>query len=223
MSAFVRPISTQEAVLAELRRRIGTGELRPGQKILPEQIGEELGVSRVPVREALKILEGEGQVTYEPRRGSFVAELSLEDLRELYRLRELLEAEAIRSAVERLDEEMLARIAEALDEVDAAREAEDMAAYAEANRRFHLDLYKAAERPLLLRMIRQLWDASDAYRALFANTEEQRAAAADDHRAILAALRRRDAEATIAAQDRHRERALEVLARILGERATAVT
>jgi DNA-binding GntR family transcriptional regulator len=220
MSDFARPASTQQAVLAELRRRIGSGELRPGEKVLPERLAPELGVSRVPIREALKILEGEGQIVYEPHRGCFVAELSLDDVRELYRMRALLEAEAIAAAVPLLDEAALDRIASHLADADAASAAGDLGRYAQANRRFHLELMAVANRPLLTRTIGQLWDASDAYRALFANREEHRAAAAADHRAILTALGRRDAAAAIAAQDVHRERALRALAAVLGEPLT---
>jgi DNA-binding GntR family transcriptional regulator len=216
MTGFVRPQSTQEAVLAELRRRIGAGELRPGEQVRAEVVGAELGVSRVPVREALRILEGEGQVVYEPHRGSFVADLSLDDLRELYRMRELLEEEAVRAALP-LDEPTLERLADHVADADGASARGDLSGYAAANRRFHLELYAASGRPLLARTIRQLWDASDAYRALYANRGAHRAAAAEHHRTILAALASDDADAVVAAQDRHREHALAALTEILAE------
>ena len=215
MSVFLRPPSAQEAVLSELRRRIAAGELRPGAKLVADQIGLELGVSRVPVREALKVLEGEGQVVTEPHRGYFMAELSLEDLREIYRMRELLEGEALRSAVERIDDEGLAEVEAILDETDAAGERGELAEYAAANRRFHFAVYSASGRAPLVRTIGQLWDASEAYRALFANREEHRAAAGRDHRAILRALRARDANESIRAHDAHRERACVALERLL--------
>jgi DNA-binding GntR family transcriptional regulator len=83
----VRPPTTQEAVLAELRRMIARGEIRPGAQIVQDALADELGVSRVPLREALKMLEGEGLVTYRPHHGYFVTELSLADLLEVYRIR----------------------------------------------------------------------------------------------------------------------------------------
>ena len=215
VSVFLRPPSAQEAVLGELRRRIAAGELRPGEKLVADQIGLELGVSRVPVREAIKVLEGEGQVVTEPHRGYFMAELSLDDLREIYRMRELLEAEALRSAVERIDDAGLGEVEGLLDETDAANERGELAEYAAANRRFHFAVYSASGRAPLVRTIGQLWDASEAYRALFANSEDHRAAAARDHRAILEALRARDAAASIRAHDAHRERACIALEKLL--------
>jgi DNA-binding GntR family transcriptional regulator len=202
-------------VLTELRGRISDGSCRPGSKLVAEQIGAELGVSRVPVREALKVLEGEGQVVYEPHRGYYVAELSWADLEELYRLRELLEEEAIRASVPRLSSAALDRIADDVADADRASAAGELSAYAQANRRFHLDLFAASERPLLLRTIRQLWDASDAYRAIYANDRAHRDAAAAAHRRILSALVVGDVERAVEAQAAHRAHALEALRGVL--------
>lgn len=211
-STFARPPSTQEAVLSEMRRRLGTGSLRPGAKLSPDRLARELGVSRVPIREALMTLEGEGQVVYRPRRGFFVVELSLPDLRDIYRMRELLETEAISLAVPRIDAAALERAGAALADADSASARGDLVGYAAANRRFHFEIFSACERRLLIRTIRQLWDATDAYRALYANEERQRARAAEQHREILDGLRRQQSAAVIAAQDRHRADALDALA-----------
>jgi len=160
-------------------------------------------------------LEGEGQVRYRPRRGFFVAEFSLPDLRDVYRMRELLETEAASLALERLGPASLEAIEAALVDADRASARGDLVTYAEANRRFHLDLFAASKRRLLVRTIRQLWDATDAYRAFYANDERHRRRAAAQHRAILDGLRRGDVAAVIAAQDGHRADALEALAAIL--------
>ena len=107
---FRRPPTAQEAVLAELRRLITAGLLRPGQQIVQDALAVQFGVSRVPLREALKILEGEGQVTYVAHRGYFVTELSLSDLIEVYRIREILEAEAVSIAVPQMTAEDIHRL-----------------------------------------------------------------------------------------------------------------
>ncbi|GAB3908900.1 hypothetical protein GCM10029964_109490 [Kibdelosporangium lantanae] len=94
-----RPPTAQEFVLDELRRLILTGEMAAGAPIRQDALAERFGVSRVPLREALRTLEGEGQVTYRPHHGYQVANLSMADLLEVYRIRELLETEATRLAV----------------------------------------------------------------------------------------------------------------------------
>ncbi len=164
---FRRPPTAQEAVLAELRRTIVTGELKPGEQILQDALAERFGVSRVPLREALKILEGEGQVTYQPHRGYFVTELDVDDLREVYRIRDLLESEAARIAVPLLTDTDLDRLEAAADDVDRADQSGDLVAMTAANRVFHFTLLEAAKMPRLVRLSRVLWDATDAYRSFY--------------------------------------------------------
>lgn len=203
--AFVRPPTAQEAVLTELRRLLVTGELAPGAPVRQESLAERLGVSRVPLREALKVLEGEGQVVYLPRRGYVVAELSVEDLLEVYRLRELLEAEAIRAAVPRLDHELLEAIAGAAREVDRAGRSGDLVEMTASNRRFHFLLFDAAAMPRLSRTLRQLWDATDVYRAVYFGAPANRSRVAHEHADLLAAARDGDAERAVAVQAAHRD------------------
>jgi DNA-binding GntR family transcriptional regulator len=203
--AFVRPPTAQEAVLAELRRLLVTGDLAPGSPVRQEALAERLGVSRVPLREALKVLEGEGQVVYLPRRGYVVAELSVDDLLEVYRLRELLEAEAIRAAVPRLDEVVLEAIAAAAREVDRAGRSGDLVEMTASNRRFHFLLFDAAGMPRLSRTLRQLWDATDVYRAVYFGSPANRSRVAHEHADLLAAARDGDEERAVAVQAAHRD------------------
>lgn len=222
-SAFTRPPSAQAAVLAELRRRISEGELRPGARVVAETVAKQLGVSRVPVREALQTLAGEGQVAYEPHRGYFIAELDAGDLRELYRMREMLEEEAVRAAVARFGEADLERLDEAMAALEEANAAGDVAAHVLANRHFHFTIYEASGMPLLVRYVRMLWDASDAYRSLYYNRRANRDAVAADHAAIRAALADRDTEAAVELLAAHRRRALEALLPLLGEHGSSAT
>jgi len=216
---FERPRTTQELVLDELRRRILVGEFRPGQPIRPDQVAGELHVSRVPVREALKILEGEGQVRYRAHYGYVLAELRRADLLEIYRIRELLEDEAARAAVPRLRDADLVTMAEACAEMEAFGAA-DVAAMAVANRRFHLTLLAASDMPHLLHHINLLWNASDHYRSVYYLEEAHRIEVHDDHRRILAAADARDVEALLALLDAHRDRAIAGLAPALDEGAS---
>jgi DNA-binding GntR family transcriptional regulator len=207
-AAFRRPPTAQEAVLAALRAAIASGELRPGDQVRQDALAGRFGVSRVPLREALKILEGEGAVTYQPHRGYFVAELSVDDLTEVYRIRELLEEEAVRAAVPRLTDEDVERLADLVDDCERAGRDGDVTAMTTANRRLHFALYEAADRPRLVRLVRILWDATDVYRSLYYSDAESRTRVEDEHRAMLAAVRRRDADAAVRLLADHRDHAV---------------
>ncbi len=202
---FVRPPTAQEAVLTELRRLLVTGELAPGFPVRQEAVAELLGVSRVPVREALKVLEGEGHVKYAAHRGYVVSELSVEDLVEVYRLRELLEAEAIRVAVPQLTDADVEAIAAAARQVDAAGRTGDLAGMTASNRDFHFQLFDAAGMPRLSRTLRQLWDATDVYRSVYFAGAGNRRHVKNEHAALVDALRAHDVRQSIALQKAHRD------------------
>lgn len=207
--------TAQQHALDWLRRLIVAQELRPGQRVNQEHLAERIGLSVAPVREALRVLEQEGQVTYLPRRGYFVTELRIQDLREIYELRRILEERAIRAALPVLDDEALARIRQAAADCADAVDSRDVAAELAANRRFHFAMLEASSQPHTLRIIRLLWDSTDAYRALYYNFPEERRAAIDAHDRILDAIVSRDADRLVGELDEHRQRALDVLASIL--------
>jgi DNA-binding GntR family transcriptional regulator len=209
------PGTAAQHALEELRRAIVAGELRPGQRVGQEEIAERLGVSLAPVREALAALEQEGQLTYRPRRGYFVTELRLEDLREIYELRALLEERAARRAAPLLDADALERIELAAREVVEAAAAGEVAAELAANRRFHFALLEAPGQTHALRLIRLLWDSTETYRALYYNSPRERKEAVRAHERIVAALRAGDADRLVAELDAHRQRALDRLGEIL--------
>ena len=209
------PSTTAQHALDALRRAIVAGELRPGARVGQDEFAQQLGVSIAPVREALRILEQEGQVTYLPRRGYFVTALEIADLEEIYGLRAVLEGRAARDALASLDEPELERIALAARDFVNAVDGGDVAAELEANRRFHLAILDSPDHPHTMRVIRQLWDSTEAYRALYYNLEDERRSAVVAHDRILAALRERDAERLVTELAAHRERALTVLRQVL--------
>lgn len=216
MKAAVRgPDTTQQHAVEWLRRAIVAGELCPGERVPQDEVATRIGVSVVPLREALRVLEGEGQLTYRPRRGYFVTELRIADLEEIYALRQLLEERAARHALDQVDEEGLDRIVRAAADCADVAGGDDVARTLDANRRFHFALFDAPGQPHLLKLIRTLWDATEAYRALYYNTPEDRAAAVHAHDRIVDAVRARDAERLVAELDAHRAQALAALAAIL--------
>jgi DNA-binding GntR family transcriptional regulator len=215
------PSTAQQHAVDSLRWLIVSGALRPRERVNQEAIAEEIGLSIAPLREALRVLEQEGQVTYLPRRGYFVTELDFADLEEIYHLRQILEEQVARIALPRLDDEALDRIIEAGRACASAAEHGDVAAELAANRQFHLAILEPSGRPHHLRLIRLLWDSTEAYRAMYYNLPEERRASLEAHDRIVAALRARDADRLVAELDDHRERALRVLAAILDARASS--
>ncbi|WEV78860.1 GntR family transcriptional regulator [Janibacter cremeus] len=203
-----RPPTAQAFVLEQMRQAIVAGDLMPGQALRQDALAKRFGVSRVPLREALSTLESEGQVVYEPHRGYKVARLSMDDLLEVYRIRELLEAEAARLAVERADDKVVEEMRQAAAQVNAAGEAGDLLTMTEANRRFHFVMVKAAQMPRLERLIQVLWDATDTYRFVYYGTPANRAVVRDEHELIIDAFVRRDAESLIDMLDLHRQHAI---------------
>ncbi|MFJ4633876.1 GntR family transcriptional regulator [Streptomyces sp. NPDC088847] len=162
--------------LAELRDAIVRGDLAPGAPIRQTTAAQELGLSVIPVREALKTLAGEGIVQYVPQRGYTVTELTAESVDGIFRIRELLETEAETSASVRLRAEDVAAMRSALEAQRAAVAAADAQGTIVSNRQFHFALLDRCDNEWLLKFIQQLWEALEPHRALV----YRRAAAAGD-------------------------------------------
>ena len=219
-AAFGWPLTARQVVLREIRQEIMTRRLKPGARIGQDEIAERLNVSRVPIREALTVLESEGQVTYRPHRGYTVAELSLEELEEIYLMRRLLETEALGRALNNIDEDFVAHLEGLIRGMDQLSEEDDLLGFTEANREFHLALFERAKLPRLFRMIEVLWQTSDAYRSVFFNDPNSRHRVQQEHHAIVAACRAEDAVALIIIMDEHRSNAIADLTVLLGESQT---
>lgn len=205
--AYNRPSTAQQAVLSAIRQAIMTRELKPGQWIRQIDIASQLGVSSVPVREALSTLAAEGQVVYERHRGYKVVELSSGQLEEIYLARRLLENEATGRAVPKVDVKLARLLHDSVAQMEHAAAIDDILKYAEANRSFHFLLFEQAGLPRILNMIKVLWQNSEAYRSLIAVPTWYQWAQ-EDHRKILEACKARDVAGVIAAQDEHRQKAL---------------
>jgi DNA-binding GntR family transcriptional regulator len=204
----LRVPTAQDRAAALLRAAILDGELLPGQRVNQEQWAARIGVSMIPVREALRALAGEGLVTYRPRRGYAVTELNLADLEEVYRLRSLLETDALLRGVPRATRDDLVALEREADACAAAADAGDVAGQLAANRRFHDRLHALAGSRQLCRLIDLLWDSTEAYRALYYVLPGEAAEADRAHRAILAAVAAGDARRVVQLQNAHRDRAL---------------
>lgn len=204
---FERPPTAQLAVLTELRRRIVHGEIAPGQPIRQETLAAELGVSRLPVREALMVLEAEQLVSYEQHRGYVATGLDPDDLVQIYRLRELLEAEAIIAALPNLTEQDLNVMRGAVERMEQMSESETKE-FLDQNRLFHFTLFQASRNARLVALLRQLWDSCDRYRVLYVAVRDARGKLHSEHREILNAAAARDTGLMLKLADEHRSAGL---------------
>jgi DNA-binding GntR family transcriptional regulator len=208
------PRTAEEVAITELRQAIVRGDLPPGAMIKQEETARELGLSVIPVREALKTLAGEGIITYRPQRGYTVAELHAESLEGIYRVRELLEGEAEQVGAHRIGPSGIAAMRAAIDGQRRAVEERDAVGVITSNRSFHFALFELCGNPLLLRYVRQTWDSLDPHRAL----SYRRAVERDDtsrheqidseHVAIVDALQAEDPESAVRLLAEHRMRGL---------------
>jgi DNA-binding GntR family transcriptional regulator len=205
---------TAEAIAASaLRSAIVRGDLRPGVKIRQEATAAELGISLIPLREALKTLAGEGAVTYLPQRGYFVTELPDEAIRDVYRVRALIEPAAERISLTLLDEHDTAAMRAALRDQERAVAERDAVEMIAANRRFHFAIFDRCDNAWLLKFVTQLWDALDPYRVLsyrrmWLDTDEELVPneILAEHQRIVTAIEKGRHDRALALLDKHRSR-----------------
>jgi DNA-binding GntR family transcriptional regulator len=210
-----RPIArrTVAAEAAEiLRQRILTGDLKSGQPIRQEQIAQELGVSRIPLREALKQLEAEGFVTIEPHKGAVVSTLSLAEVEELFELRIHLESWLLRDAIPRMREADFAQFDAIIDE---SRMPDNVAHWGDVNWRLHEAMYRPAGKPISLRFLKRIHDNLDRYLRLQITLTQDWDRAHGDHQQLIELCRARDVETAVAVLERHIRNTARALAEAL--------
>ncbi len=199
MSKALSPIEDNRRTLAaqvaeRIRQAILDRKLAPGSRINQPQLAEDLNVSLVPVREALKALEAEGLVTITPRRGAFVTEISVDDLDELYFARLLIEGEAIALAIPQLTDDDFAALRRLIDAMKAATDSGDIHAFMQHNRQFHMSIYRVMGNRHLLQIIESLWERSELYRYRYMFVLRHADVIHQEHEAILEACLARDPE-----------------------------
>jgi DNA-binding GntR family transcriptional regulator len=189
--------------LEVLRERILRGEYTEGEQLRQDAVAESLGVSRIPVREALRQLESEGLVTFNPHYGAVVSSLSLAEIEELSQLRALLEGELIRQAIPNLTADDLDRADGILEAYEAAFEDNDISEWGSLNWLFHSALLGVANRPLTMNVLTTLHNQSDRYMRMQLALTHGEDTAVGEHRAIAAAARAGDADLAAALLHEH--------------------
>ncbi len=187
-----RPL--RELVFETVREAIITGQLPPGERIMETQLAEELGVSRTPVREAIRKLELEGLVAIIPRRGAYVAGLSLKDIIEVFEIRGALEGLAAALAAERITDEELDKLERHLVKSAELIGRADLEGMVEIDTGFHLLLYEASRNKRLANIISNLREQIHRFRQTSLSYPGRMKDALEEHRKIVEAISARNPE-----------------------------
>lgn len=192
--------TTVTLVADELRRRIMSGALPEGQQLRQEALAAELGVSRIPIREALRQLEAEGFVAIASHRGAVVSKLSLDEIIELFELRIRLETWLLELAIPQMSEDDLNAAEAALETMISNRKIEN---WGQLNWDFHAVLYAPAARPATLRILRRINENTDRYIRLQISLTSGQLKAHYEHKELLQLCRARNVARAVAALEQH--------------------
>ncbi len=178
-------------IAAELRHAILAGEYEPGARIRQEDLADRHGASRLPVREALRMLEAEGLVTLVANTGAWVSRLSLAECDEMYRIRERIEPLLLRYNIPLLTETDIERLAELAEAMEASADVEEFLAL---DREFHLSCYARADTSVLGDIVLRLWNSTQHYRRAFTRLfrSEGDRSVDHEHHLLVSAIRRDD-------------------------------
>ncbi len=192
----------RDVVFNTLRKAILKGELQPGERLMEIQLAQRLGVSRTPVREAMRKLELEGLVVMIPRKGAVVADITAQDMVDVLEVRAVLEELAIRRACDHITDEQLQEMKKIAADFKRSLEEEDLLVCVEVDMAFHEVIYNAAENKRLLQLLLNLREQMYRYRLEYMKDKKMHQLLVDEHDTIRTALKNRDADkAAVAIRD----------------------
>lgn len=194
----------RDEVFNTLRQRILKGDLKPGERLMEIHLADQLGVSRTPIREAIRMLELEGLVKMIPRKGAQVAKISKEDLQDVLEVRKALDTLAVKLACERITDEEIERLKEAEVVFEKSLNSGDFTQMAEADVAFHDVIHAASKNKRLKSMISNL--AERIYRYRFEYIKQQSDGGKTltiEHRRIISSIEARDKELAVKEIEAH--------------------
>ncbi|MHC1749491.1 MAG: GntR family transcriptional regulator [Cellulosilyticaceae bacterium] len=179
----------RDIVFQTLRKAILTGELEPGARLMETQLGEKLGVSRTPIREAIRKLELEGLVIMVPRKGAQVAQFTEKDIEDVLEVRAALEALAARLACKKMDDRAFLRLQLVIAEYEYAAKENDIEVMIQKDVEFHETIFNATENEKLIQLFNNLREQVHRYRIAYLKNIEDSEAVRVEHIELLEALK----------------------------------
>jgi DNA-binding GntR family transcriptional regulator len=184
----------RDIVFDAIKEAILTGRLKPGERLMEVQLAEEMGVSRTPVREAIRKLELEGLVVMVPRKGAYVSGLTLKDVAEVFEIRSSLEGLAATLAAERITEDEIKSLDKILSDITQASEKGDTETVIKKDMEFHQVLFSASRNQRLAQIINNLKEQIDRFRIQSFSNPVRVKSVLSEHKGIIDAIKQGDAE-----------------------------
>lgn len=184
----------RDVVFENLREAIVEGKLNPGQRLMEVQLAEQLGVSRTPVREAIRKLELEGLVVMLPRKGAYVANMSLKDIIDVLEIRSSLEGLAASLAAERISPKNLKELEEIAKDFEKSAKSSDVETLLKKDVEFHECIFKSTNNKKLHHLITSLWEQVYRFRATYISDYESIVNIINEHKCILNSIKKGDSE-----------------------------
>ena len=202
-TASPQKAKAMESALQHLRAKVVSGGLMPGEQIRQQEMAEELGVSRVPLREALNVLADHGLLLHRPNSGYCVAKRAPNELAQISRMLELLENELLASLAWP-DDACIASLKQLNAQMRVCAKAKDWTPLVRLNREFHHRMFSLSPYRLILEEVLRLWPLADTFIATKMSTREARLRTVEEHERIIKSLLRRDHAYCLAVMETHR-------------------
>lgn len=207
----------RDVVFHTLREAILRGDLKPGERLMELQLAAKLGVSRTPIREAIRMLEQEGLAVTIPRKGAEVAKMTEKDMQDVLQVREALDELAASIACEKISEEELGGLRRTMREFEEYTKTRDLKRIAEADVRFHDIIYEATGNPRLVNMLNNLREQMYRYRVEYLKEEKNYPVLIREHCQIVEGLSEKNKEKVTIAMHRHVENQVAAVKEIIRE------
>ncbi len=193
----------RDVVFNTLREAILKGDLKPGERLMELQLASKLGVSRTPIREAIRMLEQEGLAVTIPRRGAEVARMTEKDMEDVLQIREVLDKLAVQIACDKMTEQQLVNLTLAMKNFENAIQAENLKKIIDYDVEFHDIIYEATDNPKLVTLLSNLREQIYRYRVEYLKGKENYPMLIEEHEEIVNALKQKNKERVAEAMQTH--------------------
>lgn len=205
----------RDVVFNTLRDAILRGDMKPGERLMEMHLANKLGVSRTPIREAIRMLEQEGLAIIVPRKGAQVAKMTEKDLQDVLEIRDSLDELAVSMACKRMTEEQLVELKKAMKDFELATKSKDARKICEADEEFHNVIYKMADNPKLENIVNNLREQMYRYRYEYIKGNSTYHQLIKEHSAIIEGFERQDAEYVRSIMHTHLENQIEAVRMVI--------